>query len=158
MSQNLHREFKVLSNSLSVDNALCSTGLVFILIGSYRFIIMLGLPNNPFGAVFYIFLGFSLVLTYSRQLRVKFIKLLSPSTLNILYEKSFIELLTQPSPYVRALIVIGISVFLEEKELLDLISALPPSCDVFKRKGLIHLFPKAVHSLHIEDNTLIDII
>ena len=135
---------KNLSSTISVDYALCSTGIIFICLGMYRFFSLLASPENPFGALLYILIGLPLALTYSKHLRLMIIDLLSPKFKSLLYEKSLMEIFTQPSPYFRGLIVIGMSIFLEEYELTQLINSLPRNCHIFKRKGLIHLLPKSV--------------
>ena len=64
----------------------------------------------------------------------------------MLYEKSILEIMMEPSPYMKAFILILLSGTLEDQDMNELVNSLPPSCDILKKKGMINLLPRMVNT------------
>ncbi len=125
----------VLSN---IGDIIGSTGLIFILFGFVGIMYLAFSPFNLIGAIIYISIGLKITLTYSNKLRNYFISLLPLSIKDLLYEKSLIEIFSEPSPIFKIFMLIGLNDILSKNEHNLLLDKLPPIC---KTKGLFNILP-----------------
>lgn len=130
---------------LSFDSALTLFGMFMMCAGSVGFFRLLSSPLNPLGASAYTIAGFVLAMSYSDTLRIYFVNsIFSKAALELLYEKSILQIMMEPSPYAKALTLVALSWSFEQEEITQLVHALPPSCDILRSHGLIHVLPRAV--------------
>ena len=128
------------------DTAMVIAGLVLITTGLCGLGFVIASPFNATGGVVYILAGIFITLSHSESLRFYSLKSLSTNMYEMLYEKSILEIMMEPSPYMKAFILILLSGTLEDQDMNELVNSLPPSCDILKKKGMINLLPRMVNT------------
>jgi hypothetical protein len=133
--------------SYSVSDVIGSAGLVFAAAGAAGFAYQISSPFRLCGSIIYMITGLIISLYYSIGVRNFFLRAFVPKNiLHTLHNKSVIDVLTEPSPYTKAFILLGLSGILDNNELNELTEALPQSCDIF-RLPIIQLLPDQIRSL-----------
>ena len=95
-------------------------------------------------SLFHASLGLLLLLIYSDDARLLFLRQLPKSMLLYLYRKSLLDVLIEPSPALKAYTVVALSAVLSDDEVRRLTDSLPRECDYMRRPGLIHMLPSTL--------------
>ena len=119
-------------------------GFVMTAMGIFGLGLVISSPSNPLGGIVYILTGICIAFSYSESLRFYVLRSLSKKMYEMLYEKSILEIMMEPSPLMKVFVLICLSGTLESHDMNELVNSLPPSCDILKKRGMVNLLPRMV--------------
>ena len=132
------------SFNMIMERALEVIGIVLMATGVCGLMLVISTPFNAMGAFVYLFAGIFIAFIHSETLRFYILQCLSKKVYEVLYEKSILEIMMEPSPFMKLVVLVCLSGALDSPDLNELVNSLPPSCDVLKKRGIVNVLPRMV--------------